>query len=190
MRRTILLFTSLLTFTIGTNCFASGTLSEETIASVNKQSIEQEKLSVVAGYLAEYEIAAKGLIAGLSNQSLNVGTLNNQATQLLNLSVKVIDSAKFRLPQCDAYLTKTMDLIAVINSINNADLEKDFHHDGALPEAPAECYHTKDLFVHPATVLVHTRDNPSLPKITRDAVHGEIAEVLTHLELVRQLVVY
>ena len=30
--------------------------------------------------------------------------------------------------------------------------EKDYHHDGALPKAPPECYHVKDTFVHPATV--------------------------------------
>lgn len=167
---------------------ASGTLSSEQVDAVSKADLEAEKISLVAGYLAKYEIEAKKLINGLDKANLE--TLNYQSTDLLNLSKSVISSARFRLPQCDAYLNKTMDLAHSINSISLEALERDYHHDGLLPQAPAECYHTKDLFVHPATVLVHTRLNPSLNKHTKEAIEGEIAEVLTHLDLVRQLVVY
>lgn len=181
-------FACALTLTFSANLHASGVMEPDAVKAVQKQSLESEQLSKVAGYLAEYEIQAKKLIEGL--KSPNLVTINNQSTALLNLSQSVIDSAKFRLPQCDAYLAKTLVLKAKINTISLASLESDYHHDGVLPKAPAECYHTKDLFVHPATVLVHTRNNPSLTKSTTDAIEGEIAEVLTHLELVRQLVVY
>ena len=69
-------------------------------------------------------------------------------------------------------------------------LEKDYHHDGALPKAPGECYHTKDLFVHPATVYVLVRDDPSLANKTKMSINAELTEVLAHTELVRQLVIY
>ncbi len=181
-------FISLLLIAFSFFANASGTLSTEQIDAVNKADLEAEKLSVVAGYLAQYEIQAKKLINDLD--STDLVTLNNQTTELMNLSMSVISSARFRLPQCDAYLNKTLDLTHSINTITLEALERDYHHDGLLPKAPAECYHTKDLFVHPATVLVHTRLNPSLQKQTKSAIKGEIAEVLTHLDLVRQLVVY
>lgn len=169
---------------------ASGTLSTEEVDAVTKADLETEQLSVVAGYLAQYEIKAKKLVDGLDKPELTLNKLNNQTTDLLNLSLKVFDSARFRLPQCDAYLAQTMVLTKQLNSISHESLENNFHHDGALPEAPAECYHAKDLLVHPATVLVLTRDDPGLSQATRTSIDGEISEVLTHLELVRQLVIY
>lgn len=178
----------LLSIAISISVHASVPLSPQHAESVNKADLETEQLSVVAGYLAQYEIQAKKLIKELD--STDLVTLNNQTTKLMNLSMSIIDSARFRLPQCDAYLNKTLDLTHSINTISLEALERDYHHDGLLPKAPAECYHTKDLFVHPATVLVHTRLNPSLQKHTKSAIEGEISEVLTHLDLVRQLVVY
>ncbi len=77
-----------------------------------------------------------------------------------------------------------------LKTISHESLEKDYHHDGALPKAPAECYHTKDLFIHPATVIVLTRDDPSLNDTTKSSINAEISEVLGHTELVRQLVIY
>ena len=108
----------------------------------------------------------------------------------MELSETVIQSAQFRLPQCNDYLTKTLALKEDLENISHETLEKDYHHDGALPEAPGECYHTKDLFVHPATVYVLVRDDPSLVKDTKISINSEITEVLAHTELVRQLVIY
>lgn len=69
-------------------------------------------------------------------------------------------------------------------------MERDYHLDGALPKAPAECYHVKDTFVHPATVLVLTRDDPALGEETITDIRAEIMEVLGHTEVIRQLIVY
>ena len=77
-----------------------------------------------------------------------------------------------------------------MKNISHDTLERDYHHDGALPKAPGECYHTKDLFVHPATVIVLTRDDPSLSVATKSSINAEITEVLMHTELVRQLVIF
>lgn len=140
--------------------------------------------------LADYEIAAKKLLLNLENESSKATTISDQARELLNLSENVIQSAQFRLPQCDEYLAKTLVLKNTLQEISHDSLEKDYHHDGALPKAPGECYHTKDLFVHPATVIVLTRDDPSLNQETKASINAEIAEVLGHTELVRQLVIY
>jgi hypothetical protein len=174
--------------------YASGTMSDDEVQNVKRVDATNEKdrqrLSIAAGLLADYEIAAKKLILNLENETSKATTISSQARGLLNLSENVIKSAQFRLPQCDEYLAKTLRLKNSLHEISHDTLEKDYHHDAALPKAPGECYHTKDLFVHPATVIVLTRDDPSLGKETRASINAEITEVLGHTELVRQLVIY
>ena len=170
-----------------------GSLDEEAISNVQKAAIEteeqQKQLQVTAGLLAEYEISAIKLIDSLE-EGADSQALSNKALELLDLSESVIDSARFRLPQCDAYLSKTLELKSQLNSIPHETLESDYHLDGALPTAGGECYHTKDLFVHPATVIVLTRDDPTLTAETKESIKAEISEVLAHTEIVRQLVIY
>jgi hypothetical protein len=169
-------------------------MSEKQIDNVHKAEIENEeqrqRLSIAAGLLADYEFAAKKLINNLENKSISANKLSNHAKELLDLSEDIIASARFRLPQCDEYLTKTLALKSSLNDMSHETLEKDYHHDGALPKAPSECYHTKDLFVHPATVIILTRDDPTLSETTKSSINAEISEVLGHTELVRQLVIY
>jgi hypothetical protein len=175
-------------------CYASGTMNDDEIKNVDRVEVTDEearqRLSITAGLLADYEIAAKKLILNLENETSKASDISNQAKELLNLSVNVITSAQYRLPQCDEYLAKTLTLKNSLHEISHDSLEKDYHHDGALPKAPGECYHTKDLFVHPATVIVLTRDDPTLNKETRASINSEISEVLAHTEVVRQLVIY
>ena len=53
-----------------------------------------------------------------------------------------------------------------------------------------ECCHVKDTFVHPTTVLVHTRDDSSLREEIVTGNRAEIPEVPGHTEVVRQPVLY
>ena len=172
---------------------ASTTMSNKEIANVKRRDIDSEelrqKIENSAVLLANYEIEAKKLVRLVETQGNSEG-INQQASKLMNLSESVIDSARFRLPQCDEYLAMSIALRSRLGEISHASLESDYHHDGALPEAPAECYHAKDLFIHPATVLVLTRDDPGLKNETRMSIKAEIIEVLAHTEFVRQLVLY
>ena len=174
--------------------YASGTMSDDEVKNVTRVDVTNEeqrrRLSIAAGLLADYEIAAKKLIASLEYNSIKSSDINKYAKELLSLSEDVFKSARFRLPQCDEYLAKTLVLKKNLQKISHEKLEKDYHHDGALPKAPGECYHTKDLFVHPATVIVLTRDDPALTQETKTSINAEITEVLAHTELVRQLVIY
>ena len=174
--------------------YSSGTMTEDEIKNVNRVDInneeERQQLSITAGLLANYEIAAKKLIGSLENGAVGPNDINKQAKELLILSENIFDTARFRLPQCNEYLAKTLELKNSLQNISHETLEKDYHHDGALPKAPGECYHTKDLFVHPATVLILTRDDPSLSETTKTSINAEITEVLAHTEYVRQLVIY
>ena len=179
---------------INQNLYASGSMSDDEINNVSRTNVtnknDQERLSKTAALLSNYEIEAKKLLAMLDVSGLNSEVIQNKAKELLNLSEIVIQSAQFRLPQCNDYLTKTLLLKRNLENISHDTLEKDYHHDGALPKAPGECYHTKDLFVHPATVYVLVRDDPSLIDKTKSSINAEITEVLAHIELVRQLVIY
>jgi len=182
---------------INQNLFASSSgksMSEEEIKNVSRVDVtdknDQKKLSIAAALLSDYEIEAKKLLAMLDERDAKSEVIKNKAKELLNLSEIVIQSAQFRLPQCDDYLKKTLVLKENLEKISHKSIEKDYHHDGALPKAPGECYHTKDLFVHPATVYVLVRDDPSLIDETKSSINAEITEVLAHTELVRQLVIY
>ncbi len=178
----------------GQTVYASATMTVDEIKNVNRVNVkseeERQQLSITAGLLANYEIAAKKLVANLENDAAKLNEINKQAKELLAISENIFDTARFRLPQCDVYLTKTLELKNSLQKISHDTLEKDYHLDGALPKAPGECYHTKDLFVHPATVLVLTRDDPSLSETTKTSINAEIIEVLAHTEYVRQLVIY
>ncbi len=174
------------------SAYASGTMSENEIKNIDRIEVSgdemRQRLSITAGLLTEYEIEAKKLVSNLNNSSS--ADIRKQASTLLELSENVISSAQYRLPQCDKYLAKTLMLKNNLQEISLENLEKDYHHDGALPKAPGECYHTKDLFVHPATVIVLTRDNPVLNEAIKSSIHDEITEVLAHTEIVRQLIIY
>ena len=181
-------------FLIPVIVLASTPITKEQLNNISKTNItndeQREQLSKTAGLLSEYEIKARKLVSSLSKVDLNSEKVISDAEALLILSTSVIDSARFRLPQCEVYLKKTMELKDYLSTISHETLEKDYHHDGALPKAPVECYHTKDLYVHPATVMVLVRDDPDLLEVTRDTIADEINEVLAHTEIVRELVIY
>ena len=172
---------------------SSSKLSDEDVRTVEKAAIaseeEQKQRQAIAVMLAEYEIEGRKLLDGLEENADRAG-IDRQAGALLSSGEKIMDWARFRLKQCDAYLEKALELKAMIADIALETLETDYHHDGALPKAPPECYHVKDTFVHPATVLVLTRDDPELGEDTITGIRAEIMEVLGHTEVVRQLVIY
>ena len=147
---------------------------------------DQEKISKARALLSNYEIEAKNLLVMLGASGTTSKVIQDKANELLSVSEIILQGAQLKLPKCNDYLTKTLVLKEILDNITNETLEKDYHQDGALPEAPSECYHTKDLFVHPATVLVLVRDDPGLKNKTKLSINAEITEVLVHTEQVRQ----
>ena len=172
---------------------SSTKLSETQAQAVEKSAIdsyeEKKQRQAIAVMLAEYEIEGRKLLDGL-DENTDRDVVDHRASTLLSSGEKIMDWARFRLKQCDEYLEKSLELKEKITDITRETLERDYHHDGALPKAPAECYHIKDTFVHPATVLVLTRDDPALGEETITGIRAEIMEVLGHTEVVRQLIVY
>ena len=172
---------------------SSTKLSETHVQAVEKAVIdsdeEEKQRQAIAVMLAEYEIEGRKLLDGL-DENTDRDVVDHRARTLLSSGEKIMGWTRFRLKQCDEYLEKSLELKEKMTDITRETLERDYHHDGALPKAPAECYHIKDTFVHPATVLVLTRDDPALGEETITGIRAEIMEVLGHTEVVRQLVIY
>jgi hypothetical protein len=93
----------------------------------------------------------------------------------------LIDPFAARYPACADYLRASRQLSASWESLSLEQIEKDYHHDGALPAIAdpknrALCYQMKDLLVHPLTALRMLRETP----IDRAGVEHEIVEVIAH----------
>ena len=137
--------------------------------------------------VSDYEREAKLLLGELAVQSEAEGPLRQQARKLLRVSEDAVADMRPKAPQCDTYLDAALKLKAELADISHERLEKDYHHDGALPKAGPECYHIKDMFVHAATVVVLLRDDPALAERTRSQIHDEIVEVLSHTGVIMDL---
>ncbi len=171
---------------------ASETLRADQSHQINQTdgsgAADQARLQHVAALLADYERQAQHLTDKLGERDLV--RIAHHANQLIMLSESIIAQARLRLPQCDAYLHQTLALKARLHDMEHETMERDYHHDGALPKASSACYHVKDLLVHPASVLLLLRDDPQLQQQTLASIHAEIAEVLGHTEAVRQVIMY
>ena len=168
-------------------------LDEAQVQTVEKAAITsadaEQQRQAIAVMLAEYELEGRKLLDGLDGVA-DRNQIDRQASALLSAGEEIMGWARFRLQQCDEYLGKALELKAMMPDITLEVLERDYHHDGALPQAPPECYHIKDTFVHPATVLVLTRDDPALEQETIAGIKAELREVLGHTEVVRRLIIY
>ena len=129
-----------------------------------------------------YEAKARATVAALTAGDTAAASKAN--AELMALAEAVFEQAKPKTAHCDAYLAASRGVMKKLDTITLDELERDYHKDGALPAAPGDCYHLKDLLVHPATVQVQLRATPADVAGMRE----EIEEVLEHLDIVRQLI--
>jgi hypothetical protein len=130
--------------------------------------------------LTRYESEARALVASL--ESGGAGDVDGQARSLMALSRTILGEFAVTHPVCGPYFHASFGLEDRLGAITSDEVEREYHADAKLPAAPPFCYHAKDLFVHPATVLVLRREG-SDP--TRQA--AEIQEAAAHLAIVRTL---
>ena len=87
-------------------------------------------------------------------------------------------------PECKEYLEAIRDVGPKLKDLPLEEIESGYHADGKLPKMPSpECYHGKDLVVHPATVSALAKAGLSTPGARESAKH-EIVEVLSHLSAI------
>ena len=137
--------------------------------------------SALASQLTQYQTDARACSATINSAPL--GHARACAQNLLALAAGMVPAYAARKPHCANYLDATLKIRHAWPSLDLETIERDFHHDGALPasETTADCYHMKDLIVHPATTLkLLSLDVPALDQAGR-----EIEEVIAHAGVVR-----
>lgn len=100
---------------------------------------------------------------------------------LSDIAADMIPVFSSRYPGCSDYLNAAMSLRTSWSSLSIDAIERDYHHDAALPKPSQEgnralCYQMKDLLVHPLTALRLLQDRP----VNVDTVKHEIIEVIAH----------
>ena len=132
--------------------------------------------------LGAYAEQAQAFVAALDDGADNA-ELARQAQALLDLSAQIIPEYVEVYPGCDAHLTAALKIREQWSALDPDTIERDYHQDAALPEPEpgADCYHAKDLVVHPATALALLNQ----PEVDRQQVRHEMAEVAAHAGAVR-----
>ncbi len=110
-------------------------------------------------------------------------TLSAQAQALMDLSETIVPAYVEVYPGCKEHLNAALKITDTWQDLDPETIERDYHQDAALPDpAPgADCYHMKDLVVHPATALALLNQ----PEVDREQVRHEMAEVAAHAGAVR-----
>ena len=132
--------------------------------------------------LADYEVVARNFLREVEADA-SAEKLRPMAQQMLDLGVSVVPDYVSAVPACKAYLEEAAQIESRWSELDPELIERDYHQDGALPPMPTnvDCYHMKDVVVHPATALALLAQ----PEVDREQVRLEIFEVVSHAIAVR-----
>jgi len=128
---------------------------------------------------ATYKDNAQQLVSLISEQG-NDAKVEKYSATLVEVSQPILKAFIKKFPQCDEYLTAVSKAADIIPTLPLSEIESGYHADGKLPQfTDANCYHAKDLLVHPATVQAMAVIGIKTDKQREKAKH-EVEEVLTH----------
>jgi len=129
-----------------------------------------------------------GKVAELATAEIKTGSFQEIAkssTELVDLAKKILPVFTINNPECKVYLDAVMLASDSMQQLSLEEIEADYHLDGKLPTLTSgDCYHAKDLLVHPATVVVMAKTLKD-SKDNRQKMSHEIEEVIQHLSLVK-----
>ena len=135
--------------------------------------------------LTNYKSAAEALIVLIDNGGIDTD-IENASAALVKSAKPILRSFIKKFPQCQEYLTALNNAADTIPSLTLAEIETGYHADGKLPAiTDANCYHAKDLLVHPATVQAMAKIGINDAAQRADA-KAEIIEVISHFSQVEQ----
>lgn len=136
--------------------------------------------------LSEYGRLAQAATKEIKHASFK--EINKSSAQLVSLARKILPAFTQSNPACQVYLDSVMAAADSMQQLSLEQIEADYHLDGKLPPLKSgDCYHAKDLLVHPATVVVMAKTLDDTAENRRKMAH-EIEEVIEHLSLVKQAV--
>ena len=153
--------------------------------SISLSALACESGNALSDYIAKAKMLHSNTQQAPSAQL--AAQLEHQSLELVESSKKILAQVIQSKPQCADYLNQTL---AAADSMLTMDLdviERDYHQDGALPKAPSECYHAKDLLVHPATAVVLARGE-YFDKSALSSIEHEIQEVLAHAQVTEAVI--
>jgi len=148
------------------------TLATLVVASMNAYSADN---------LSAYQHEAHKLLENIEQKGAGI---EQQAKQLVDLSKPLLADFKAKYPQCSEYLNALNAAADSMADLPLAEIEAGYHSDGLLPALPdANCYHAKDLLVHPATVQAMAKLGLKSNEDWEKA-EEEIEEVIEHFNQV------
>lgn len=131
--------------------------------------------------LQTYQQQAKALLTTLENKGKNIEAAS---AELVKTSLPIVDQFIVKYPECTEYLGALKKAASVIPTLPLEEIESGYHADGKLPPLKnAQCYHAKDLLVHPATVQAMAKIGIKTDEQWESAEH-EIEEVIEHFSQV------
>jgi len=136
--------------------------------------------------LSKYENIAASTVKNIMTSSFE--NINKSSSQLVDLAKEILPAFSKSNTACNVYLGAVMDAADTMQKITLAEIEADYHADGKLPPLTSgDCYHAKDLLVHPATVVVMAKTLNDTEANRKKMAH-ELEEVIVHLSLVKAAV--
>ena len=128
----------------------------------------------------KYQLQAQALVRAIDGGTTAPEILT-MAETLTQTGLSMLPAMVKEHPACEAYLGAIAAVGPLLKDMPLEEIETGYHADGKLPEMPSpECYHGKDLVVHPGTVAALAKAGLSTDE---DRMHAkaEIVEVLSHL---------
>ena len=137
----------------------------------------EEQPAVPSNPDGNYREQAEALVAAIDGGK-DAAEIGQLADKLTKTGLAMLPALIEKHAECKAYLDAIIAVGDKLKDMPLDEIEAGYHADGKLPETPsAECYHGKDLVVHPATVVALV--NAGLTD--REQAKAEITEVLGHL---------
>lgn len=152
--------------------------TDEASPEAKSETVENTMPSATS---SNYKVEATALMAALEGDVPDA-VLKDMASDLMITGLAMLPDIITAHPECGPYLTAVKDIGIAMIDLPLSEIESGYHADGKLPKMPSpECYHGKDLVVHPATVAAMAK--MGLKDVTdRQKAKRELVEVLGHLK--------
>lgn len=135
--------------------------------------------------LADYKEGAKTLVTMIKEAKPDT-EIAAKSAELVAGSKTIITQFINKHPKCTEYLTALNNAADIIPTLPLEEIESGYHEDGKLPKFDdPNCYHAKDLLVHPATVQAMATMGITTAEM-RESAEMEIIEVIAHFSQVEK----
>jgi hypothetical protein len=131
--------------------------------------------------VSQYKTKAHKLVLLAKDEKASAKEIERNAMDLIALAKPMIESFISTHKKCNEVLSEVIAQSEKMTTLNLAQIERDYHDAKALPKADDDCYEPKELIVHPATVVIVSRQK--FNKEGRAQIVDEMEEVLAHLDL-------